>query len=106
MKVGIVFAAALSALSVQATVRPVWEDPDQEGKDAEIRTLEDGSRIRVDRIAPEMIRVRRTKGKVWTESGMNRYGIIHRLPKPADESLVDVTVGAGGTVKVMSKVPG
>lgn len=46
MKVGIVFAAALSALSVQATVRPVWEDPDQEGKGAEIRMLEDGSRIR------------------------------------------------------------
>ena len=77
MKVGIVFAAALFALSVQATVRPVWEDPDQEGKGAEIRMLEDGSRIRVDRIAPEMVRVRRTKGKVWTESGMNRYGIIH-----------------------------
>ena len=40
MKVGIVFAAALFALSVQATVRPVWEEPDQEGKGAEIRMLE------------------------------------------------------------------
>ena len=104
MKVGIVFAAALFALSVQATVRPVWEEPDQEGKGAEIRMLEDGSRIRVDRIAPEMVRVRRTKGKVWTESGMNRYGIIHRLPEPEGDSLVDVAVGADGTVKVTSKV--
>ena len=111
MKSSCFFAAALSVLSLQATVRPVWEDPDQAGKDAEVRNLEDGSRIRVDRIAPEMIRVRRTKGKVWTESGMNRYDVIHRLSatngrdaRSPGASLVDVTVGADGTVKVKSKV--
>lgn len=112
MKKLLIMVCAAGAVGF-AVARPVWKDPDQGGANSVVKTLEDGSRVRVDAVAPELFRIRRTKGEVWTESGMNRYDIIKRQPacegvtKSADgfdSAAAKVTVGAGGEVMISSKV--
>ena len=80
MKVSHLFVSCLTvALSIEMQARPVWRDPEREGKCTVTRELSDGSRLRVDAVSDDIFRVRRTKHSCWTESGMNRYGIIKRL---------------------------
>ena len=78
-----VLTATVAVAGFAAFARPVWEDPDQGVEDAVVRTLGDGSRVRVDSVAADIFRVRRTRSQAWTESGMNRYGIIARTKADA-----------------------
>lgn len=96
------------------TVRPIWKDPVQDALNAVVCELADSSRVRVDMLAPELFRVRRTRAEVWTESGMNRYGIIKRFDVQNSWFSVNgntittaafvLEIGNDGTVSVKSKV--
>lgn len=72
----VVFGAACLGVMVSLAARPVWEDPAKPGASSAVVALKDGSRLRVDALADCLFRVRRTAGGVWTESGMNRYGVL------------------------------
>ena len=109
-----VLTATVAVAGFAAFARPVWEDPDQGGKDAVVRTLGDGSRVRVDAVAADIFRVRRTRGAAWTESGMNRYGIVARTKADASAvtrrengfstSALSVEIGGDGGVSFASRV--
>ena len=69
---------AWAALVVQA--RPVWKAPAPDVQSVVTR-LSDDTELRVDVLAENLFRVRRSwtndaQGVIWTESGMNRYGIL------------------------------
>ena len=69
---------AWTVLAVQA--RPVWKAPAPDAQSV-VTKLSDGTELRVDVLAENLFRVRRSwtndvNGVVWTESGMNRYGIL------------------------------
>ncbi|MBQ6329218.1 MAG: glycoside hydrolase family 31 protein [Kiritimatiellae bacterium] len=107
---------ACAASGYAALPRPVWRDPDQSGKRAFVTRLDDGSRLRVVVVAADVVRVRRTAGEVWTESGMNRYGIVRRLEWDgagleigdgrASTEALEVSAGKDGEVRVRSRVSG
>ena len=74
--VGLALAMAASA----GWGRPVWRAAQPDAQSA-VFALGDGASLRVDVLAENLFRVRRSwtneNGKaVWTESGMNRYGIL------------------------------
>ncbi len=79
MKRALVFAlGAWAVFSVQA--RPVWKSPAPNAQSV-VTKLADGAQLRVDVLADNLFRVRRSwtndaQGVIWTESGMNRYGIL------------------------------
>ncbi len=112
-KFGIVFFTLVASSALIALARPVWEDPDQ-GGEAVVRKLDDGSRVRLDAVAKDIFRVRRTRGAVWTESGMNRYGVIPRLKADASAvkrrefgfstSALSVEIGETGNIAFSSAV--
>ena len=63
-----------------SAARPVWKAPAPDAQSVVTR-LADGASLRVDVLAENLFRVRRSwtndaQGVVWTESGMNRYGIL------------------------------
>ncbi len=53
-----------------------WKDPVAPGKQSVIFELQDRTLLRIDVLANNLFRVRRGKTDQWTESGMNRYGIL------------------------------
>ena len=112
--VGLALAMAASA----GWGRPVWRAAQPDAQSA-VFALGDGASLRVDVLAENLFRVRRSwtneNGKaVWTESGMNRYGILRGdWPKVAFTREKDgvrtaaarVAVdAAGGTLRVKSLV--
>ncbi len=65
------FAAyTFSAVAVLTDEAPV-------GKQSKVFPLQDGSSLRVDVLAKNLFRVRRSANGIWTESGMNRYGFFN-----------------------------
>lgn len=56
--------------------------------------LADGLKARVDRIAKGMVRVRVSKRGIWTESGLNRYSILHEDAVP-DSRTIDAVAENG-----------
>ena len=65
-------------IAVGATGATRWKDAAAPGATSIITSLTDGSRLRVDALAPNLFRIRRSRDGVWTESGLNRYGILRR----------------------------
>lgn len=77
-KLFLLLAGAL--LAGASAARPVWKAPAPDAQSVVTR-LADGASLRVDVLAENLFRVRRSwtndaQGVVWTESGMNRYGIL------------------------------
>lgn len=70
--------SAVLQLAVLALARPVWKDPVEPGKSSAIWKLPDGRELRVDVLSENLFRVRRSWTNCWTESGMNRYGVLKR----------------------------
>lgn len=68
--------------------------------------------VRIDVIAKDIFRIRKAWTNCWTESGLNRYGIIQRLEPVKFTKLANgvetecavITLGGDGTIKVKSKV--
>ena len=60
-----------------------WEDPAAPDKQSVVFELQDKTSLRVDILANNLFRVRHGKTNRWTESGMNRYGILKSDFAPA-----------------------
>ena len=105
---------AVVATSVAAWGKTCWKDPDAPGATSLVTDLADGTKLRVDALAENLFRVRRCRDGVWTESGMNRYGILKRDWKEAKAEwksaggfttpAATVAVAADGTVSLKSSV--
>ena len=66
--------------------------------------LADGLKARVDRIAKGMVRIRMSKRDIWTESGLNRYSILHEDAVPGSKA-IDAVV-EDGRLFVIALEPG
>ena len=110
--------AGLVLLGCAAQARPVWRAPAPDAQSA-VTKLADGTSLRVDVLAENLFRVRKSwtndaRGVIWTESGMNRYGILKAnwapVPFSRDGNAVKTSAAtvsvdpAAGTLKVKSHV--
>ena len=69
--------------------------------------ISDGSSVRVDEIARDIVRIRRSADCVWRESGLNRYGFIQENGMAGAGLDCEVTVDPkSGAITVASKVSG
>jgi alpha-glucosidase (family GH31 glycosyl hydrolase) len=81
VNIHLVFPLVLCVVLTAATeARPVWKAPAADAQSA-VTKLGDGTELRVDVLADNLFRVRKSwtninGAVVWTESGMNRYGIL------------------------------
>ena len=101
------------ALTAAAGVRAGWKDPLPVGKDALVVKAAGGD-VRIDPLAENLFRVRVAKDGAWTESGMNRYGILtrdwpavkaERAPAALKTAAAEVSVDpATGTIRFRSRV--
>lgn len=66
---------------IQAT--PIWVDEAPLTAQNVVLTLEDGSFVRVDVLGERLFRVRHSRTSPWTESALNRYGILASAFPPA-----------------------
>jgi alpha-glucosidase len=55
---------------------PVWPDPTPLTNRNIVVTLDGGAFVRVDVLGERLFRIRHGKAARWTESGLNRYGIL------------------------------
>ena len=100
---------ALSALTLSAG----WKDQRPVGENSLVVGY-DGCDMRIDVLATNLFRVRVAKDGAWTESGMNRYGILKRdwpavkaehSPTALKTSAAEVSVdSATGTLRFRSLV--
>ena len=67
----------LTATILAAVVQAGWRDPLPLGK-ASLVVAGPGGNMRIDPLAANLFRVRVAKDGGWTESGLNRYGILKR----------------------------
>ena len=94
---------------------PVWKAAAPDGQSMVVK-LADSTELRVDVLAENLFRVRKSWTNCWTESGLNRYGILKAdWPRAAFARTGDtVRTAAGelgvdiarGTVRVKSRVSG
>ena len=80
-----IYLALLSALLVgavraeDARKATFWPDNAPLGKRNLVFALDSGALVRVDVLSPRLFRIRHSKTKQWTESGLNRYGILNSV---------------------------
>jgi len=67
---------ALTGRSATTNNATCWLDNKPLAKQNVVCTLEDGSFVRVDVLGERLFRVRHSKKPQWTESALNRYGIL------------------------------
>jgi len=107
-----------AALAAAAGARPVWKAPAPDAQSV-VTKLGDGTELRVDVLAANLFRVRKSwtnlnGAAVWTESGLNRYGILKadwpkapftRNGNAVSTEAATVTVDpAAGTLRFQSRV--
>ena len=69
--------------------------------------IADGSAIRVDEVARDVVRIRRSADGVWRESGLNRYGFLKDATDGSAARDVSVSVDAKtGAITVTDKTSG
>ena len=73
MALGMAVGVGVAAESKEA---PVWADSAPLTEQNVIIALGDGASMRVDVLAPRLFRVRYNKNGTWTESALNRYGVL------------------------------
>ena len=101
-KILLLSAVVLSGALCEA--RPVWKDPVPMGKNSAIWKLSNADELRVDVLASNLFRVRRSWTNCWTESGMNRYGVLKRdWPDVSFARTGDTLKTAGAEVTVNAK---
>ena len=72
---------------------------------AEIHELANGGKLSGEQVSDRMLRIRRSVGGTWKESGMSRYGFLKTEGwKKSATPGYDVAVAANGRVTVKSKV--
>ena len=71
------FVAAIGTVSAaEPNAAPVWADAAPLTKQNVVFALEGGASVRVDVLGPRLFRVRHSKTGKWTESALNRYGVL------------------------------
>ena len=95
--------AAFAAIG--ATAGTAWRDPAPVGSDSIVVNAGSGA-VRIDPLAENLFRVRVARGGEWTESAMNRYGVLARdwpacpVRKSADRlqtAAADVSAGSSSS---------
>ena len=96
-----------------AFANPNWKDQDKVANTSVVLPVRD-AQVRVDVLADNLFRVRMSKSGMWTQSGLNRYGILKRdwaavkgAKKRADgvkTAAADVSVGKDGVFRLKSSV--
>ena len=76
MEKWVVMTCVLTTLVGEA--KTCWNDPESGRVTSVTVTAADGSEFRVDALADNLFRIRVKKGGAWTESGLNRYGMLKR----------------------------
>ena len=121
MSMRLILGAALAALvltpvaqAADAQATRVWKDEAPVGANAVVLKLADQSQLRIDVLAENLFRVRVSPDGVWSESGMNRYGVFKadwpaakfvREGNAVKTSAAEITVDeAGGALKFKSLV--
>ena len=66
-----------------AAERAGWPDPAPLTKSSTVIALENGTFVRVDVLGERLFRVRQAPTTNWTESALNRYGILATNLPPA-----------------------
>ena len=94
---------------------PVWKSADPDAQSV-VTKLADATELRVDVLAENLFRVRKSWTNCWTESGLNRYGILKADWPRAEFSREGGTVrtaagelcvdAAQGTLRLKSRVSG
>ena len=80
-----IYLALLSALLVgvvraeDARKATFWPDNAPLGKRNLVFVLDSGALVRVDVLGERLFRIRHSRTKQWTESGLNRYGILNSV---------------------------
>ena len=65
---------------------PSWPDSAPLTRQSVVLPLNGGGFVRVDVLGPRLFRIRHSKTGQWTESGLNRYGILTKtFPETAFE---------------------
>ena len=96
MRAAVLTAAAIAIMPAEAG----WKDRGPVGEDSLV-VKSAGGDIRVDALAENLFRVRVSKDGEWTESGMNRYGILKRdWPAVKCEKTATSVKTAAGAVEV------
>jgi len=72
MQIQLAIFMAMIVFVAQASFR----DASPGGDGSAVFPLADGTGLRVDVLRPDLMRIRRGKGGMWMESGMNRYGFL------------------------------
>jgi alpha-glucosidase (family GH31 glycosyl hydrolase) len=99
-----VLLSAIVLCAALCDARPVWKDPMPIGKNSAIWKFSDADELRVDVLAQNLFRVRRSWTNCWTESGMNRYGVLKReWPETAFTRSGDTLKTAAAEVTVDAK---
>ncbi len=70
------FAGAGALCAAESNAVPVWADTAPLTSRNVVLTLDDGSLVRVDVLGDRLFRIRHAKTAQWTESALNRYGIL------------------------------
>ena len=77
---GAVIAACVASIgtvrAAEANAVPVWADTAPLTKQNVVLALEGGASVRIDVLGPRLFRVRHSKDGKWTESALNRYGVL------------------------------
>ncbi len=76
MVAGTFFAGAGAVCAEESNAVPVWADTAPLTSRNVVLTLDDGSLVRVDVLGDRLFRIRHAKTAQWTESALNRYGIL------------------------------
>lgn len=76
MLISVAVASGGISLSAETNAAPVGADTAPLTKQNVALALEGGASVRVDVLGPQLFRVRYSKTGAWTESAMNRYGVL------------------------------
>ena len=90
-----------------------WLDRSPVGENTVVADLQDGSKVRIDALAENLFRVRKSADGAWKEGGLNRYGILGRFGPVKGLSrtgtgfrtpAAEISAGADGAIRLKSLV--
>ena len=104
---------ALVCSAVAGYLNAEWLDRSSVGGNSVVVADSEGGSVRIDALAENLFRVRRSADGVWREGGLNRYGILKSLGAVAGLARIDggfrtaaaeISVGKDGVLRLKSQV--
>ena len=74
--IAVLAATAGTGGAAETNAAPVWADTAPLTKQNVVLALAGGASARIDVLGPRLFRVRHSKTGKWTESALNRYGVL------------------------------